>query len=194
MQLPAVESKQRSANKRSPALPVVVDGRSFQIFGRSVSKLAAAGASHITPPCAARRARPSNVVLSAMRGDIVSLEALPHWLDLDEQQSVFRFFVSSTFDDPSARYIASCSHDMSVHIWDAVRYEEVATLTGHTEEVRCISWDRSGRYVASGAGIDRTPCFDTTIRVWDAHARKNVTALTGCKYNVNTVSFDCTGR
>ena len=51
------------------------------------------------PPAPALQSRPQNLISSSLRGDIRTLEQHPEWLNVDENQRIVRFFVSSTFDD-----------------------------------------------------------------------------------------------
>ncbi|KAG2032003.1 quinon protein alcohol dehydrogenase-like superfamily [Suillus americanus] len=48
----------------------------------------------------------------------------------------------------------------SIQIWDAKTGKLVATLKGHTEEVRCLAWTKNGKTLISGS-------FDNFIRIWD---------------------------
>ncbi|KAI6248602.1 putative cytosolic iron-sulfur protein assembly protein 1 [Erysiphe necator] len=69
---------------------------------------------------------------------------------------------------PSGQYLASCSRDKSIWIWEEVgaegddEFETVAVLQDHTADVKCISWrkdDGMGELLASAG-------YDDTIRFW----------------------------
>jgi WD40 repeat protein len=62
-------------------------------------KIDAFSSLHTRPPAPALRPRPPHIVLSSLRGDLCALEAATEWFNIDEQQRVIRFFVSSTFVD-----------------------------------------------------------------------------------------------
>ncbi|XP_016994371.2 protein HIRA homolog [Drosophila takahashii] len=61
---------------------------------------------------------------------------------------------------PNDIYLASCSIDNTVIIWDAQAFpHSVATLKGHTGLVKGVSWDPLGRFLASQSD-------DRSIKIW----------------------------
>ncbi|BFZ18214.1 hypothetical protein BsWGS_21253 [Bradybaena similaris] len=61
---------------------------------------------------------------------------------------------------PQDVWLATCSVDNTVVIWNALKFpEQVATLKGHTGLVKGVTWDPVGKYVASQSD-------DRTLRVW----------------------------
>ncbi|CAG0879920.1 unnamed protein product [Darwinula stevensoni] len=61
---------------------------------------------------------------------------------------------------PSEEWLASCSVDNTIYIWNAVRWPEVVTiLRGHSGLVKGLAWDPVGKYIASQAD-------DKSLRVW----------------------------
>ncbi|XP_071944508.1 protein HIRA-like isoform X2 [Antedon mediterranea] len=61
---------------------------------------------------------------------------------------------------PHDAWLASCSVDNTVVIWNAVKFPEVLTvLTGHSGMVKGVTWDPIGKYLASQSD-------DKSIRVW----------------------------
>ena len=50
----------------------------------------------------------------------------------------------------SGKYLASGSSDNTVRIWDVSTQQQVAELTGHTDWVRSVAFDLSGKYLVSG--------------------------------------------
>ncbi|XP_037724878.1 protein HIRA homolog [Drosophila subpulchrella] len=62
---------------------------------------------------------------------------------------------------PNDIYLASCSIDNTVIIWDAQAFpHSVATLKGHTGLVKGVSWDPLGRFLASQSD-------DRSIKIWN---------------------------
>ncbi|XP_054154895.1 protein HIRA-like [Oppia nitens] len=61
---------------------------------------------------------------------------------------------------PADNWLASCSVDNSVIVWNANKWSEVAVvLRGHTGLVKGITWDPIGKYLASQSD-------DKTLRIW----------------------------
>lgn len=61
---------------------------------------------------------------------------------------------------PQDRWLASCSVDNSIIIWDAQAFPTiVATLKGHTGLVKGVSWDPVGKYIASQSD-------DRSVKIW----------------------------
>lgn len=58
------------------------------------------------------------------------------------------------------QYLASCSVDNMIIVWDATNFPQVVTkITEHTGLVKGVSWDPTGKYLASQSD-------DKTLRVW----------------------------
>ncbi|MBN3282240.1 HIRA protein, partial [Polyodon spathula] len=61
---------------------------------------------------------------------------------------------------PHDAWLASCSVDNTIVIWNARKFPEIiATLRGHTGLVKGLTWDPVGKYVASQAD-------DRNLKVW----------------------------
>lgn len=61
---------------------------------------------------------------------------------------------------PHDQYLASCSVDNMIIIWDANNFPQVITkITKHTGLVKGVSWDPTSKYLASQSD-------DKTLRVW----------------------------
>uniref|UniRef100_A0A8C0DNN6 Protein HIRA n=1 Tax=Balaenoptera musculus TaxID=9771 RepID=A0A8C0DNN6_BALMU len=61
---------------------------------------------------------------------------------------------------PHDAWLASCSVDNTVVIWNAMKFPEIlATLRGHSGLVKGLTWDPVGKYIASQAD-------DRSLKVW----------------------------
>lgn len=70
---------------------------------------------------------------------------------------------------PSGQYLATCSRDKSVWIWEEIgaegedEWETVAVLQEHEADVKCVAWSGSsgdeGEVLASGS-------YDDSVRLW----------------------------
>lgn len=61
---------------------------------------------------------------------------------------------------PSDSYLASCSVDNSIIIWNAKKFPAIhKVLSGHTGLVKGVSWDPIGKYLSSQSD-------DKTLRIW----------------------------
>ncbi|ESO06634.1 hypothetical protein HELRODRAFT_64173 [Helobdella robusta] len=89
------------------------------------------------------------VTLSGHSGDVLGLAWSPHNL-----------------------WLASCSVDNNIIIWNALKFPEiVATLKGHSGMVKGLTWDPIGTYLASQSD-------DKSIRVWRTYDWKEETCIT----------------
>lgn len=61
---------------------------------------------------------------------------------------------------PDGRWIASCSADATIKIWDSTSGELINTLSGHMAGISTISWSPDSTTLASGSD-------DKSIRLWD---------------------------
>ncbi|KUI59904.1 putative cytosolic iron-sulfur protein assembly protein 1 [Cytospora mali] len=85
--------------------------------------------------------------------------------------------VKSVAFSPSAQYLATCSRDKTVWIWEDVgadeaddEWETVAVLNEHEADVKCVAWcpDVPGRTAKGkyGAEVLASSSYDNTVRIW----------------------------
>ena len=59
---------------------------------------------------------------------------------------------------PDGRYLVCGEQDATLHVW-ALPSEREMAMSGYPEKIRQVAWDRTGRLLASGGGMD--------ITIWD---------------------------
>ncbi|KAF9151024.1 hypothetical protein BG015_007150 [Linnemannia schmuckeri] len=78
--------------------------------------------------------------------------------------------VTGVVFSPCGQWVASCSFDTTVRLWDTQTGASGITLTGHTSGAKCVAYSPSGDQVAAGGE-------DGSIRIWDPTATSGEAAL-----------------
>lgn len=92
---------------------------------------------------------------------------------------------------PSGQYLATCSRDKSVWIWEELEddnFETIAVLQEHDGDVKCVAWHPEEDLLASAS-------YDDTVRLYkeDADDWVQVAMLDGHKMTVWWVEFEGSG-
>jgi WD40 repeat protein len=92
---------------------------------------------------------------------------------------------------PSGQYLATCSRDKSVWIWEELEddnFETIAVLQEHDGDVKCVAWHPEEDLLASAS-------YDDTVRLYreDADDWVQVALIDGHKETVWWVEFEGSG-
>lgn len=107
-------------------------------------------------------------------------------------QNGHSYHVNQAIFSPNGNYVASCSSDNTIILWDATSGKQIRTFTGHKDEVRSICFSNDGNllYSASGSVIGSQ---DNSIKVWDIHSGKCIRTINYDQYVFSLVR-DISGK
>jgi serine/threonine protein kinase/WD40 repeat protein len=96
--------------------------------------------------------------------------------------------VNHAIISPDERYIASCSADRTIRMWDAETGRFLYALEGHADQVTSAAFHPDGRHLVSGS-------LDGTVRLWDLQPPGHPCVLLGSKLGqIRSVDVSPDGR
>lgn len=95
--------------------------------------------------------------------------------------------VTQVIFSPDGRWIASCSFDKSVKLWNASTGAFVASLRGHVGPVYQIAFSADSRFLVSGSR-------DATVKIWSVRTKQLHSELAGHRDEVYAIDWAPTGQ
>jgi ribosome assembly protein 4 len=95
--------------------------------------------------------------------------------------------VTQVIFSPDARWIASCSFDKSVKLWNASTGAFVASFRGHVGPVYQISFSADSRFLVSASK-------DATVKIWSVREKQLHSELAGHRDEVYAIDWAPTGQ
>ena len=83
---------------------------------------------------------------------------------------------------PDGKFIASCSNDRTIRVWNLETGDYLEQLLGHTAWVRALAFSPDGKFLASGSD-------DRTIKIWDTSTWSLIRELSGHQDSINSLVF-----
>ncbi len=102
-------------------------------------------------------------------------------------QQLFSVTGHSAVFSPDERQILTANADHTARLWNAATGTLLATLPGHSDDVKTARFSPDGKRIVTGSA-------DHTARLWDASAGKQITVLAAHTDDVNLALFSPDGQ
>lgn len=106
--------------------------------------------------------------------------------DLHVRMTGHQALVTQSVFSPDGRWIASCSFDKSIKLWDALTGQFIVNFRGHVGPVYQLAWSADSRMLVSGSK-------DSTLKLWDIRQKKLKMNLPGHLDEVFSVDWSPDG-
>ena len=88
---------------------------------------------------------------------------------------------------PDGKILATAGPKKEIYLFDSITGRELAVLSGHKGDVRCLAFSKSGKLIATGSS-------DGMVLLWDGVSAKNVARTELHKSPITSLSFSADGK
>jgi WD40 repeat protein len=88
---------------------------------------------------------------------------------------------------PDGKILTTAGPKNEAHLFDSITGRELAVLSGHKGDVKCLAFSRSGKLMATGGA-------DGMVLLWDVDSAKNIAKTNQHQSPVTSLSFSADGK